>query len=115
MLVACLLWKREKLSIVSGGSASGEAAFASCGAIQITAAQPFESQPWLAMDGWGRSRVQGGWGGEGRGGRRSPRNVVRPRDGERMADIGNEPNTKLYDDEHSSNSPPWVVNVSKVI
>ena len=87
----------------------------SYGAIQTSAAQPFESQPRLAMEGWGRSRVQGGWAGEGRGGRRSPRNVVRPRDGEIMADNGNEPNTKLYGDEHSSSSPPWVVNVSKVI
>ena len=87
----------------------------SYGAIWTIAAQPFESQPRLAMEGWGRSRVQGGWGGEGRGGRRSPRNVVRPRDGEIMADNGNEPNTKLYGDEHSSSSPPWVVNVSKVI
>ena len=40
--------------------------------------------------------------------------MVRPRDGERMADIGNEANTKLSD-EHSSNSLPRVVNVSKVI
>ena len=87
----------------------------SYGAIQSTAAQPFESQPRLAMEGWGRSRVQGGWAGEGRGGRRSPRNVVRPRDGEIMADIGNEPNTKLYAAEHSSSSPPRVVNVSKVV
>ena len=67
------------------------------------------------MEGWGRSRVQGGWGGEGRGGRRSPRIVAGPRDGERMADIGNETNTKLFVDEHNSNSRPWVVNVSKVI
>ena len=71
------------------------------------------------MEGRVRSRVQGGWGGEGgvtrlnsERGRRSLGNEVHPRDRERIADIGNEADRQP---EHNSNSPPWVVNVSKVI
>ena len=67
--------------------------------------------------------MQGGWGGEGglvrmssgRGGRRSPRNVDRPSEGERLTATRNEAHTELYGEEDSSNIPPWVVNVSKVI
>ena len=70
--------------------------------------------------------MQGGWGGEGglvrssprtnsgRGGR-GPRNQISPRDGGGMSDIENEANIKLNDEEQSSNTSPWVVNVSKVI
>ena len=63
--------------------------------------------------------MQGGWGKEGGvtrlnsvRGRRSLGNEVHPRDRERIADIGNEADRQP---EHNSNSPPWVVNVSKVI
>ena len=64
--------------------------------------------------------MQGGWGGEGglvrmssgRGGRRSPRNVVEPNVRE---DIEHEANAELCSEEYSSDIPPWVVNVSKVI
>ena len=70
--------------------------------------------------------MQGGWGGEGglvrssprmnsgRGGR-GPRNQISPRDGGGMSDFENEANIKLNGEEQSSNTPPWVVNLSKVI
>ena len=71
--------------------------------------------------------MQGGWGGEGglvRTSLRTSSGIERrglrnqttsPRDGGGMSDIENEANIKLNDEEQSSNTSPWVVNVSKVI
>ena len=74
------------------------------------------------MEGWKRSRVQGGWGEDGGMARTNIGNGRRDfrkgrfgeRDGGRLVEATDEINERINRQESNSDTVPYVVNLSKV-